>query len=207
MSTAHNTRLNSFLKGLDSQPISPTRKKTLQKLARSVQEKLHHKEHVCLLFICTHNSRRSIFSQVWAQVIAQHFNLSQIQCYSGGTSTTSVFPLVIDTLKNQGLEFQKMSQGNNPLYAIKRDPHSAPIIAFSKSYNHFFNPSDQFIAVMTCGEADSSCPSVVGAELRIALTYEDPKVSDQSEEQDLVYRARSLQIASELWYMFSIIDN
>ena len=56
---------------------------------------------------------------------------------------------------------------------------------------------------MTCDHASENCPIVPGAEKRISITYLDPKISDGTPEQKAVYEERSLQIATEMKYVFS----
>jgi arsenate reductase len=59
---------------------------------------------------------------------------------------------------------------------------------------------------MTCSQADGGCPFIAGAEKRIPITtFEDPKISDNTPQQSQVYAERSLQIASEMFYVFSKI--
>jgi len=58
---------------------------------------------------------------------------------------------------------------------------------------------------MTCSQADEACPMITGADQRIALTYEDPKVSDGTDQQEKIYKERSEQIATEMKYVFSKI--
>ena len=59
---------------------------------------------------------------------------------------------------------------------------------------------------MTCSQADGGCPFIVGAEKRIPVTFEDPKVFDNTAQQAEKYKERSLQIATELFYVFSQIS-
>ena len=72
-----------------------------------------------LNFICTHNSRRSHLSQIWAQTMAHFFGVENITCYSGGTEATAMFPKIGETLSHQGFEILKLSETKNPVYAIK----------------------------------------------------------------------------------------
>lgn len=58
---------------------------------------------------------------------------------------------------------------------------------------------------MTCSQADIDCPFIAGAEKRIALPYDDPKLADGSDQQDEVYEESSLKIATEMFYVFSRI--
>ena len=58
---------------------------------------------------------------------------------------------------------------------------------------------------MTCSQADEDCPFIHGAEKRIPIPFEDPKVFDNTPQQKEKYNERSLQIATELFYVFSQI--
>lgn len=181
------------------------RKSTLQPLIDFIQLKINSKQQININFICTHNSRRSHLSQVWAQVAASHFGIENVICYSGGTEETALFPKVAETLSDQGFNIFKINDGSNPVYAIKYSDNSQPIIAFSKKYDNPFNPVSAFVAIMTCSQADGGCPFIAGAEKRIPITFEDPKISDNTSEQTKIYSKRSLQIASEMFYVFSKI--
>jgi arsenate reductase len=162
-------------------------------------------EAVRINFICTHNSRRSHLSQIWAQVAAAYFEILDVHCYSGGTEETALFPKVAETLANQGFTVFKIAESNNSIYAIKYEANALPIIGFSKKYDNPFNPSSAFAAVMTCSQADEGCPYIAGAEKRIPIAFEDPKLSDNTPEQNRVYAERSRQIATEMFYVFSKI--
>ncbi|HUH25855.1 MAG TPA: hypothetical protein VLY87_04470, partial [Flavobacterium sp.] len=93
----------------------------------------------------------------------------------------------------------------NPIYAIKYSDYDIPIIGFSKKYNSPFNPTSAFAAIMTCSQADEGCPFISGAEKRISIPFEDPKIADNTVQQTKVYTERSLQIATEMFYIFSKI--
>ena len=191
---------------LQLQTISEERKRILQPLINFIQQKNNNKEPININFICTHNSRRSHFSQVWAQVAATHFNIPNVTCYSGGTEETALFPKVVETLTNQGFIVLKLSETANPIYAIKYSDNILPVIGFSKKYDNLFNPISKFAAIMTCSQADNGCPFIAGAEERIPITFEDPKISDNTAEQTKIYSERSLQIATEMFYVFSKIE-
>lgn len=196
-------RLIEVISNLDIQNISKERKTILQPLIDYIKEKVCNQEKINLNFICTHNSRRSHFSQVWAQVAAAHFDISEVYCYSGGTEETALFPKVTETLKNQGFTIFKIANIDNPIYAIKYSDNNLPVIGFSKKYDNPFNPVSAFAAIMTCSQADGGCPFILGAERRIPVTFEDPKNSDNTPEQTQAYKERSLQIATEMFYVFS----
>lgn len=187
------------------QNISEERKAILQPLVNFIQQKTDHKQEININFICTHNSRRSHLAQVWAQAASVYFNVPDVHCYSGGTEETALFPKVAETLSDQGFSIFKIADTNNPVYAVKYSDNALPVIGFSKKYDSLFNPVSAFTAVMTCSQADGDCPFIAGAEKRIAVTFEDPKISDHTPEQSKVYAERSLQIAGEMFYVFSKI--
>lgn len=197
--------LEESIKRLDPSVISNERKEVLQNLIDFIQQKKDNREAISLNFICTHNSRRSHFSQVWAQALAGFFNISIVNAYSGGTEATALYPMVVKTLENFGFQIEKLSETKNSVYSIKYGPNLLPITAFSKAYHHPFNPQSEFAAIMTCSDADENCPLVMGAEKRIRITYEDPKAFDGTALQAEKYNERSLQIATELFYVFSKI--
>jgi len=190
---------------LDNQNIKEERKIVLQPLIEFIQGKINNHVDVNLNFICTHNSRRSHLSQIWAQLAAVYYGIPNIYCYSGGTEETALFPKIVETLSNQGFHVFKTTDTDNPVYAIKYDDNNLPIIGFSKKYDNTFNPVSDFAAIMTCSQADSGCPFIAGAEKRIPITFEDPKISDNTPDQTKVYASRSLEIAAELFYVFSMI--
>jgi len=190
---------------IDVYSISEERKAILQPLIDFIQQKVNNRQDINLNFICTHNSRRSHLSQVWAQVASVYYHIPNVHCYSGGTEETALFPKVAETLTNQGLNIFKIADNNNPVYAIKYSDNALPVIGFSKKYDNPFNPVSAFTAIMTCSQADGGCPFIAGAEKRIPITFEDPKISDGTTEQAKVYTERSLQIATEMFYVFSMI--
>lgn len=200
-----NQKIEKLISELNIDTILEERKQVLQPLVSFIQNKVDVKEEIRVNFICTHNSRRSHLSQIWAQTMAVNFGIKNVRTYSGGTEATAMFPKIGETLINQGFEIQKLSEASNPVYAIKFDENSHPIIAFSKKYDDTFNPKSSFAAVMTCNHADGNCPFIAGAENRIPITYEDPKLFDNTDQQSQKYAERSLQIALEMKYIFSQI--
>lgn len=185
--------------------INQERVQILRPLVDYIQSKVQAQEDVNLNFICTHNSRRSHLCQVWAQIAVAYYRIPNVYCYSGGTEETALFPKVAETLSAAGINVYPISLGDNPVYALKYDDNALPIIGFSKKYDAAFNPQSDFVAIMTCSQADEGCPFIPGATTRIPITYEDPKISDDTIMQDNVYQERSLQIASEMFYVFSQI--
>src|SRR5690625_2260109 len=195
--------IETIVQQLNPENITEKRKATLQLLVAYIESKIEKRQPIRLNFICTHNSRRSHFSQVWAQTLAYYFNIKNVTCYSGGTVSTAVYPMVIESLKSSGFKIQKLSKGNNPIYSIKYSENEHPILVFSKKLDDDFNPTSSFAAILTCNSAKEACPTVYGAEIRIPIVYEDPKAYDNTPEQKMKYMERNLQIATELVYVFS----
>lgn len=181
--------------------ITEERKKLLLPLVKYIKGKIQNNEAIALNFICTHNSRRSHLSQVWAQTLAYYSGIKNIQCYSGGTEATALFPVAAETLKNMGFKIQKLSETNNPVYSIKYAANSHSIVGFSKKFDDDFNPKNNFAAILTCSSADEGCPIVSGCDGRFPITFEDPKTFDDTPLQKDKYHERSLQIATELLYV------
>lgn len=200
-------KIKSTIEQLSFDSISEERKQVLAPLVHFIQAKANSGLAIRLNFICTHNSRRSHLSQVWAQTAASFYNIKNVFCYSGGTEATALFPKVAETLTNTGFEIKVISKADNPVYTIKYNTNDHPVIGFSKRYEDDFNPQSEFAAILTCSQADGGCPFIAGAEKRIPITFEDPKAFDNTPLQTEKYQERSLQIATELLYVFSQIKS
>ena len=199
--------IEKVIQTLKFETITAERKSILLPLIDFIQDKVSKQEDIRLNLICTHNSRRSHLSQVWAQTAAAYYNVKNVFSYSGGTEATALFPSAAHALQQSGFEIKSISEGNNPIYSIKYGNNANPIIGFSKTFDDDFNPQSEFAAIMTCTQADGGCPFIAGAEMRIPITYEDPKAFDNTPQQSEKYQERSLQIATEMFYLFSQIKS
>ena len=159
---------------------------------------------VSIIFICTHNSRRSHFGQVWAATAAAWYGIEGVKTYSGGTEATAFNPRAVAALERAGFKVEDPG-GVNPRYKLTFAAGESSLECFSKIYDDAYNPQENFVAVMTCSEADEHCPFIPGAILRIPLTYEDPKEADNTLEETARYDERCRQIATELFFLFSHI--
>lgn len=177
--------------------IPTERKIILENIANYIEKK----EDVNLIFVCTHNSRRSQMSEIWAKIAADFYKIGDnLLTYSGGTEATAFNPRAVKALQEQGIKFNKDGD-NNPRYTYSSNGKS--YTCFSKKYNDDFNPKSNYCAVMTCSEADGNCPYLPGAKERISLTYNDPKEFDGTDLESEKYLERSKQIASEMFYLMS----
>jgi hypothetical protein len=185
--------------------ISDERKKALEAIAAYVRPKAAAGEPSQLTFICTHNSRRSHMSQLWAQTAAHYFSVPGVETFSGGTEATAFNPRAVAALRRAGFVVEQPAESANPIYEVTFGPEMEPMQAFSKVYSDPPNPQEGFAAVMTCSSADASCPIVFGAAERIAIPYDDPKEFDGTEREATAYDERCRQIAREMLYVFSAV--
>lgn len=212
MSTTKNVTLLSSLtptvekliNEFDSIPVE--RKELLQQLTHFVEKKVKANQPVYLNFICTHNSRRSHLSQIWAQAAAYFYNVPNVFCYSGGTEATAFNPRAVKAMQEAGFSIAMTKAGENPLYEVRFAEGAESVIAFSKKYDDPFNHNKDFAAVMTCSHADENCPLVLGASGRIALTYNDPKEFDGTPLEAAKYSERVHEIGREILFAFSQIN-
>lgn len=196
--------LKSTIEKASALPIGEQRLSVLQTLIDYIQAKRNANESINLNFICTHNSRRSQLSQIWAKTAA-HINGIDVNVFSGGVEVTAFNERAVASCGRLGFDIEKLNNSENPEYIVHID-QDINTKCFSKVYDHADNPKNAFAAVMTCSDADENCPFIPGTEKRIPLTYEDPKSFDNTDKESEMYDKRSLQIASELLYVFEQID-
>jgi protein-tyrosine phosphatase/arsenate reductase len=183
--------------------IAAERKELLVKISNYIQSKIANNEPISLVYVCTHNSRRSHFGQVWAAVAANYYAIPNVSTYSGGTEATAFNPNAINALKTAGFEISADSTDANSTYIVRFGENESTT-CFSKVYDNEVNPKSNFAAIMTCSDAEENCPFIPGVDLRIGTTYDDPKAFDGTTLQDEKYLERSNQIALECLYVFSL---
>ena len=197
--------LENTVKSLETKfdSIPTDRKAILRQLTEFVESKIDRKQNIDLIFICTHNSRRSHISQVWAQAAAGYYGIANVMSYSGGTEATAFNPRAVQAIEKVGFKVRKTSTGDNPTYEVSFSDEAAKINAFSKKYDSESNPQGGFAAIMTCSHADENCPVVFGMEQRISLPYNDPKDFDGMPQEAEKYLERVIEIGTEILYAFS----
>jgi hypothetical protein len=183
--------------------IPEDRRKQLGPLVEYVRRQVKAGNPVRLTFICTHNSRRSHLSQVWAKTAAARYGVPNVETFSGGTEATAFNPRAVAALRRAGFLIPDQIEVSNPRYEIRWNTDAEPLVCFSKKYDQSPNPAKGFAAVMTCTQADQACPIVSGADVRISLPYDDPKAFDNTPDEQRMYDERTAQIARELLYAFA----
>ena len=199
-----NADLQEYIQSLknDVEQIPKERKEKLWEISDSIWTKLRNGNPAKLTFICTHNSRRSQLCQIWATTLADHFGLDGIETYSGGTEVTAFNPRAVEAIRRAGFRVENPG-GRNPYYKLYYNQEKDPLLCYSKTFDDDANPSKDFMAVMTCSDADRNCPVVPGTEFRITIPYEDPKQADGTPQEAQIYDQRCRQIAAEMYYMLS----
>jgi protein-tyrosine-phosphatase len=198
-------KIHSLLSDLSQKfsEISTERKILLTQIADFIQAKASKHEPIPLLYVCTHNSRRSHFGQIAATIAADFYGIPNVTAFSGGTETTAFHPNAIQALETLGFLIDSNGETNNPHYFVDFGAEEK-ITCFSKLYDDVSNPQSDFAAIMTCSDAEKNCPFILGATLRIGTSYDDPKISDNTPDQTATYLARFRQITTETLYVFSL---
>jgi arsenate reductase (thioredoxin) len=200
--TSTTSLQNFFENSYAALSISKERSEKLDGIAKTIARIYQKEGTVNLNFICTHNSRRSQFGQVWSYFAAAYFELN-INAFSGGTEVTAFFKNTVKTLQSEGFEFELLNFSHeNPKYSISFKETKKSILGFSKLFDDPEN-LHPFIAITTCNNADENCPFIPTASHRFHLPFVDPKFSDDTEEQDTIYEKTSQQIAGEIYYIFT----
>lgn len=206
--------------------VPADRQDELKSLATYIAKSIKQDGTADIMFICTHNSRRSHFGQIWAAAAAHHLGIEGIKTYSAGTEATAFNARAIAAVEragmiaehipdptllqkqdtsNQQLQFVNAFDLNNKVMMITVGKGAKPVFCFSKTIDHPLNPTGDFGAVMTCSSADAACPIVKGANYRVAIPYVDPKVSDGKPEESATYDERCLQISTEMLWVMNVV--
>jgi arsenate reductase len=186
--------------------ISAERKAILKQLTDFIDDNRKRNQKIELIFICTHNSRRSHISQLWAQLAAAYYGIGNVVSYSGGTEATAFNPRAVNAMQNVGFKINAATNGDNPVYEVKFSDEANEVPVYSKKYDADSNPKKNFAAIMTCSHADENCPVVVGMEKRISLPYDDPKDFDGTPQESSKYTERVMEIGKEILFAFSQVN-
>lgn len=183
--------------------IPADRGQKLGELASFVGRQSRTGQPAKLIFICTHNSRRSHMAQIWAQTAVHYYGITGVETFSGGTEATDFNPRAVAALRRAGFLIEGSGEGDNPVYRVSFGEGAVPMECFSKVFDTSPNPRQGFVAVMACSSADKECPLVLGAMARISIPFDDPKEFDGTAEEQLRYDQRCSQIAREMLWVFA----
>lgn len=173
---------------------------SIQQIISGINTDLKNNTQSRVCFICTHNSRRSQFSQAWMAVLSQKFSLP-LTVYSAGTEKTACNQRTLDSLLRNGFKLiSKSDDVNNPVFHIEHEGYDVKLS--SKTIDDL-NDIPDYLAIMTCGDADENCPYLPAAKHRISLTYKDPKYADDTPMEAEAYDRCCNEIKTELTYILN----
>jgi len=198
-----NPQLLKYVSQFAPDKIPLERRQLLKRISEDLYNDLSSRNQLDLVFICTHNSRRSHLGQIWAATAASYFGIEGVSTFSAGTEATAFNPRAVRALQKTGFTIESDSHETNPTYQVTHAEGIPPSMCFSKTIDHTTNPKDGFYALMTCSEADDDCPVIHGAKERYSLHYRDPKEADGTPAEISRYDERCLQIGNEMFYIFS----
>lgn len=186
--------------------IPENRKTLLKELGKEIHWMLEKSDSADIVFICTHNSRRSQLSELWMRAAAHHYGIKNIQTYSGGTESTAFNPRMVAAIERFGFQVKRWDHRDNPDYSINLPNEELDQQKmFSKKFSDAFNPQSDFIAVMVCSDADARCPFVQGASARVALPFLDPKAFDNTPQETQAYDDKVREIGREIIFLVQYI--
>jgi hypothetical protein len=200
-----NPNLQKAIEQIQGMEINEKRKQILSHLAEHIKEEADSKGHHNVIFICTHNSRRSHIADGWFRTGLLLNQIESVKSYSGGTEATSFNPNAIAALERVGFSVASDQESSNPtIYISPSDKVQWPM--FSKAYGEGDNPRSNFTAVMVCSDADQGCPVILGASRRFSLPYDDPRHGEGTPEKDLRYDECVETIGKEILYLTKIMS-
>lgn len=197
-----NDQLQTYCTALEGEfdQIPEARQQELAQLGDYIAKKTKAGEAVKLTVICTHNSRRSHIGQLWLAAAATYYGVEGITTFSGGTEATAFNPRAVAAMRRAGFGIVGNETEKNPRYTATLGEGLGEITLFSKKFNDEANPQKGFAAIMVCSDADAACPFVPGADMRLAIPYEDPKKSDGTPAEAATYDERCRQIGREMLF-------
>jgi len=143
----------------------------LKKMGDYVLAQMANHKKAVLLFICTHNSRRSQMEQAWGMTAAEYYGLYSVVFFSGGSEAIAFNPRAAEVLKLADFNYSK-SEGNlkNPNYLVSNKRDASAWIMYAKKYRDNQNPQSEFAGIMVCPEADKSSPMAQRKEYHCLMT-------------------------------------
>ena len=147
-----------------------------------------------VVFLCTHNSRRSQYCEVWSKYFSSTYK-NKINFFSAGTLKMKVPKQVYKSFERVGVKVDENSSINIETMTIS---------PFSKTLTEV--KEKEFISIMTCAESEKSCPVDARSLINLKLFYDDPRRYDNTQEEAEEYDKTSFMIASEINYILKNIN-
>jgi len=97
--------------------MSGDRKVVVGEIAAHIAARLEAGKAAKLTFICTHNSRRSHMSQIWAQTAAYYYGLDKVYAFSGGTDATACNCRTVTAMRRAGFSIKDATAGDKKRFS------------------------------------------------------------------------------------------
>jgi len=183
---------NKFFSRIDSFNPNQKRKKRLDNIASVINENLNKTRSI--VFLCTHNSRRSQICEVWGKVFAEIYR-KKININSAGAFKTVVHSQVYESIVKCGLIVNNKKEIFFDKKKFKLNSKTTDSITMKN-----------FIAVMTCSDVEKSCPHDPRSIRNIKMFLNDPRIYDETDKMSREYLKTTTYIAEELNYIFKNIN-
>lgn len=136
---------------------------------------------VRVLFLCTHNSARSLM----AESILRHLSQGKIEVYSAGNAPTQPHPFALQLLAHMGFDTSQ-----------QRSKHVA----------EFYGQSFDYI-VTVCDRIHESCPTFPGDPKQVHWSFPDPvTVVGTEQEQYRAFEQVAFQLTNRIRYLLIQIE-
>ena len=116
-----NKKLKTYIQKviLDIDKIPDKRKKLLSDIVDYIKQGCLNENRANIIFICTHNSRRSQLAQCWSIASYQYYKLKNIKFFSGGLEITSFNLNALNALKRSGFIIDQKGQKEHIKYTLQ----------------------------------------------------------------------------------------
>ena len=187
-----NYDLKKFIQEVKSFNPTSTQRARLNNIVSGLNKFLN--ECNTVVFLCTHNSRRSQYCEIWSKYFSSTYK-NKINFFSAGVVKTKVHKQIYKSLERVGIEVDKN---------LSINIETLPISPFSKTLNEI--EEKKFISIMTCSDSEKTCPVDARSLINLKLFYEDPKIYDNTTQEDEEYDKTSFMIACEINFILKNIN-
>lgn len=184
--------LKNFIQEVKSFEPTGTQKARLENIISELKKFLD--ECNAVVFLCTHNSRRSQYCEIWAKYFSSVYK-NKIKFLSAGAVKTKVHKQIYKSFERVGVKVDENSSINIETMTIS---------PFSKTLTEV--KEKEFMSIMTCAESEKSCPVDARSLINLKLFYDDPKRYDNTPEEAEEYDKTSFMIASQINYILKNIN-
>lgn len=212
LGTAFGQHLNKKLMSYVTEVITEfdkidiNRRAKLTAIGTHIMNEKKRNGKVDILFVCTHNSRRSHMAHAWLETAVHFYGINDVTAYSGGLEATDFHTNAIGALERAGYGIKKLGKPD-PVQKYQMANGVKKSIFYSKKYTDIPDLKPNFTAILLCADADKSCPIVDGTKARFAIPFEDPRYYDNTPSAEFQYDASVREIAREIFFLMESVKN